>query len=153
MEEAAALAADLEGIRRALRDSITAQARGFDVPLTPPQLLALELLVAEDRESGAGLSLSELSARMGLSHSTASGIVTRLERRGLLQRRPRADDRRFTQIELTEPVRRWLETRLPASRMQPLADALARAGTAERAQVLTGVRTLARLLTDPAERS
>ena len=36
---------------------------------------------------GDGLSVKELSRRMGLSHSTVSGIVDRLERRGLVARR------------------------------------------------------------------
>ncbi len=72
--------------------------------LTPPQVLALEALVDHHRETGAGLSLSELSRRMGLAHSTVSGIVTRLERRGLLRRTTRPDDRRFVAIELTQPV-------------------------------------------------
>jgi DNA-binding IclR family transcriptional regulator len=42
---------------------------------------ALQVLVDEMRDRGSRLSLSELSRRMGLAHSTVSGIVTRLERR------------------------------------------------------------------------
>ena len=145
-DDAAKVAADLDTIRRRLRDSISAEARRYDEPLTPPQLHALELLVDEERASGAGLSLSELSGRMGLSHSTVSGIVSRLERRGFLQRSVRPDDRRYVQIELTAEVKRWLEDNLPASRRQPLAEALSRATRKERAAVLDGVATLARLL-------
>jgi DNA-binding MarR family transcriptional regulator len=145
-DDAAKVAADLDTIRRRLRDSIAAEARRYDEPLTPPQLHALELLVDAERASGAGLSLSELSGRMGLSHSTVSGIVSRLERRGFLQRSVRPDDRRYVQIELTAEVKRWLEHNLPASRRQPLAEALSRATRKERAAVLDGVATLARLL-------
>lgn len=148
LELATQAAEYLETIRRRLRDSISAEARRLSVPLTPPQLLALELLVEEQRRSGAGLSLSDLSSRMGLSHSTVSGIVDRLTKRGLLERTTRPDDRRYTQIELTSNVERWLEHNLPASRLQPLADALARASKADRNAVLDGLAILARLL-DP----
>jgi DNA-binding MarR family transcriptional regulator len=45
---------------------------------------------------------------MGLAHSTVSGIVTRPERRGLLQRSARSDDRRFVRVALTRPVSEWI---------------------------------------------
>ena len=47
--------------------------------MTVPQVNALEELTRVD-----GLSLKALSARMGLSHSTVSGIVDRLGRRGFV---------------------------------------------------------------------
>jgi len=138
--------ADLETIRRRLRDSIAAEVQKLSVPLTAPQVSALALLVDERRDSGSGISLSELSRRMGLSHSTVSGIVDRLVRRGLVERRPRSDDRRFTEIELTADVERWLKDDLPAWRVRPLADALSRASRSDRATILAGLATLARLL-------
>ena len=69
--------------------------------MTPPQITALEVLVDHTRETGAGLTVSELSTRMGLAHSTVSGIAARLERHGLLSRTPQPDDRRYTRLELT----------------------------------------------------
>jgi len=146
LDEAARVASDLEAIRKVLRDSVWAQARRLPVPLTAPQPLALQILVEEERSSGNGLSLSELSKRMGLSHSTVSGIVTRLEAQRLLRRSTRRDDRRYVEIELTAPVKKWLEGELPASRLRPLADALARASKAERKTIVDGVGALARLL-------
>jgi DNA-binding MarR family transcriptional regulator len=146
LDAAERISTHLEAIRRALRESISAQADRYPVPLTAPQVLALQTLVEHLRESGAGLSLSELSRRMGLAHSTVSGIVSRLERRGLLRRSPRPEDRRFVQIELAEPVKEWLENELPAARLRPLAHALARADEDERAAILNGLATLERLL-------
>jgi DNA-binding MarR family transcriptional regulator len=143
---AAEVAGALEQIRRTLRASIAAQAREMSVPLTSPQLLAIETLVEELRSSRAGLSLSELSKRMGLSHSTVSGIVDRLEARGFLRRAQREDDRRFVEVQLTDAVQRWLREELPASRIDPLAAALANASHAERAAIREGVVALARLL-------
>src|SRR3954471_18507901 len=146
--DAAEIAAALEQIRRTLRASIAEQARQMSVPLTPPQLLAIETLVEELRSSNAGLSLSELSKRMGLSHSTVSGIVDRLEARGFLRRVQREDDRRFVEVELTRDIQRWLREELPASRSDPIADVLATASASERAAIRDGVVTLARLLAE-----
>jgi DNA-binding MarR family transcriptional regulator len=150
LDDAARIAAHLEAVRRVLRESIWSQARRYPIPLTPPQVLALQILVDHLRDAGAGLSLSELSRRMGLAHSTVSGIVTRLERRGLLRRTTRPDDRRFVSIELSQPVKQWLERELPASRLRPLLAALGRATGRERAAILDGLATLERLL-EPAE--
>jgi DNA-binding MarR family transcriptional regulator len=147
LEEAARIAAHLEAVRRTLRESIWTETRRYAQPLTPPQVLALQVLVDHARDTGAGLSLSELSRRMGLAHSTASGIVSRLERRGLLRRTTRPDDRRFVTIELTPAVKEWVGQELPALRLRPLTDALARATEQERATILDGLATLERLLT------
>ena len=149
-DDAARVAGHLEAVRRVLRASIWAAAQSHPVPLTPPQVHALQVLVDEVRASGVGLSLSELSRRMGLAHSTVSGIVTRLERRDLLRRAPDPDDGRFVRIELTEPVREWVQRELPATRHRPLAAALAKASDDERAAILEGLATLERLLADPA---
>lgn len=146
LDDARAISDHLAAIRRLLRESVRAQADAYPVPLTGPQVLALEILVDHGREAGEGLSLSELSRRMGLAHSTASGIVTRLEQRGLLRRDAHPDDRRFVRIELTQPVKSWLQRDLPAARLAPLGDAVRRARKDERAAVLEGLATLERLL-------
>jgi DNA-binding MarR family transcriptional regulator len=138
----------LEAIRRILRDAVWAHARQLRVPLTAPQLLALQTLVEELRASNTGLSLSELSRRMGLAHSTVSGIVTRLEGRGLVQRVTQADDRRFVSIQLTEAVQDWLRDELPASRAGPVAAAMDAATREQRGVILEGLATLRRLLED-----
>ena len=145
--QAAAVVNDhLETIRRVLRESIWAEARRYPVPLTPPQIAALEVLVDHTRETGGGLSVSELSTRMGLAHSTVSGIAARLERHGLLSRTAQPDDRRYTRLELTEPVRDWLDRNLPAARLGPLVDAMRNATDEERSAILDGLAALRRLL-------
>jgi DNA-binding MarR family transcriptional regulator len=152
LKDAARIEAHVEAIRRVLRESILSEARRYRVPLTPPQVLALQTLVDHLREAGQGLSLSELSRRMGLAHSTVSGIVTRLERRGLLRRTTRPDDRRFVTIELTQPVKEWVGHELPALRLRPLTAAIGQATEQERSAILDGLATLERLLADTVER-
>src|SRR5437764_787428 len=120
--EATRVAATLDAIGRLIRQSVWAEARRMPVPLTPPQQLALRVLVKrmQAQPEAPALSLTELSRRMGLAHSTVSGIVDRLERRDLVARTPRSGDRRSVGIELTPAVRDWVEHELPARKLDPL---------------------------------
>jgi DNA-binding MarR family transcriptional regulator len=145
-ETAARIAAQVESVRRVLRESVWAQARGYPVSLTAPQVQALQAVVEHLRRTGAGLSLSDLSETLGLAHSTVSGIVSRLERDGVLRRTARPDDRRYTQIELTDAARQWVEQEIPAARLGPLEMAVRKATSEELATILDGLATLARLL-------
>lgn len=109
--------------------------------LTAPQMGALEELTSED-----GLSLKELSARMALSHSTVSGIIDRLERRGSVERRRNSEDRRYSHIFLSEEVKEYVRRMSPSRSLGPIPRALELASAEERAQILEGVGTLRRLM-------
>ena len=67
---------------------------GYD--LTPQQFGLLTFLWQAD-----GLSQAELSARSQIDRTTMGGIVDRLEKEGLVERRPHPDDRRAYQVFLT----------------------------------------------------
>jgi DNA-binding MarR family transcriptional regulator len=67
--------------------------------MTGPQITVMACLV-----SRGPMTLTELSRWLGMSHSSASGIVDRLQVRGLLRRTEGATDRRRTSIEVTEAV-------------------------------------------------
>ncbi len=109
--------------------------------LTVPQINALEELTRED-----GLSLKELSGRMGLSHSTVSGIVDRLERRELVGRRTDPKDRRYSRIFLSEEVKEYVRDVVPSLSLRPILKALEPVGAEERAHMLGGIRMLRNLL-------
>jgi DNA-binding MarR family transcriptional regulator len=83
--------------------------------MTFSQLRVLFLL----REDGA-LTMSRLAEALGVTGATASGIVDRIERRGLVERVHRADDRRVVECTLTEEglrlVRELAGARLDAFR-------------------------------------
>src|SRR5690349_15101469 len=64
--------------------------------LTPQQFGLLAFLWIED-----GLSQVELSARSQIDRTTMGGIIDRLEKEGLVERRPHPDDRRAYQVFLT----------------------------------------------------
>ena len=141
----AELVQEAEEITTGVRVLYRTLCRSFDPEiarsgLTVPQINALEALTRED-----GLSLKELSRRMALSHSTVSGIVDRLERRGLVGRRPDERDRRYSRIFLSERVKEYVREEVPSRTLGPIIKALERASDKERAQVLAGIRTLRRL--------
>lgn len=145
-DDAVSISTHLEVIRRVLRDAAWAEARHYSISVTAPQVQALQAVVEHMRQTGTGISLSELSQRMGLAHSTTSGIVTRLENRNLLRRTTNPADRRFSLIELTRPAMDWVEHDLPASRITPLVAAVAQASPDERASIVNALALLERLL-------
>lgn len=131
--------AHLRTIRRALRKPIESEiARGG---LTGPQQSVMQALAHAD-----GLSLKELSRRVGLAHSTVSGIVDRLQKRGLLERRADDDDGRISKIVVSQVVRDYLRDTLPAVAISPLLEALRRANPPERKAILKGLRVLRRII-------
>ena len=119
---------DLEAIRRAVKKPLEAEAaRGG---LTPAQTTVMSVMVRE-----GGMSLKDLSAAVGLAHSTVSGIVDRLTRRGMLKRRPDPEDRRFSRIYPTAAVTDFVRETIPALQRKPLETALARLTEAERIEL------------------
>jgi DNA-binding MarR family transcriptional regulator len=148
MRDAVAIAETLEAVARIVRAAIWEHARSQPGELTPPQILALEILVRASREGNKGLSLSALSTRMGLAHSTVSGILDRLAARGLVERRRNRSDRRSISVELTEPVLDWLEKELPSARYAPLATAISKGTPEQRALISDGLLTLRSLLAE-----
>jgi DNA-binding MarR family transcriptional regulator len=91
------------GLLRALRRDLLRRSRSGFVRggLTAAQLGVISQLAARD-----SMTLTELSRELALGHSTLSGIVDRLEARGIVQRAPSAEDRRYTRISLTDEARR-----------------------------------------------
>lgn len=130
----------LGAIRQKMREPLEATfASGGGV--TGPQRIVMQALIASD-----GLSLKELSARVSLAHSTVSGIVDRLEARGMLERRTSDIDRRAIVITISEPVRDFLANQMPALAISPLVEALRHAAPADNVAILRGLRKLRVLL-------
>jgi DNA-binding MarR family transcriptional regulator len=93
-----------------------------------------------------GLSLKQLSTRVNLAHSTVSGIVDRLQARGMVIRRKDEADGRATVIAPSEEVRDFLQNRMPELTISPLLVALRNASDREQAIVLRGIRKLRALV-------
>jgi DNA-binding MarR family transcriptional regulator len=74
--------------------------------VTGPQRLALRVLAAEQIASPG-----ELARRLVLHKSTVTGIVARLEQRGLIERARRTDDGRRLALALTPGGRKAIRSR------------------------------------------
>ena len=78
----------------AQREQLPPLAEEFE--LSPVQCHVLHLIEPE-----RPLPMGRLAATLGCDASNVTGLVDRLEARGLVQRRPSADDRRIKVIQLT----------------------------------------------------
>jgi DNA-binding MarR family transcriptional regulator len=68
--------------------------------ITPSQYAVMRGLYERDGQTGA-----EISAALVIDSATLTGVLDRLERAGLLARRPDGEDRRVNRLELTEKGR------------------------------------------------
>ena len=73
--------------------------------LTAPQLLVLRAIEKEGKPS-----TSTLARHIVVSHATVTRIIDRLERAGLVERQKSTEDKRVTNVSLTEAGRSKLET-------------------------------------------
>ncbi len=129
----------LNVIRQRLREPLETEfARGN---LTGPQRMVMHALVLSQ-----GLSLKQLSAQVSLAHSTVSGIVDRLQARGMVIRRRDENDGRASVIAPSSEVRDFLANRMPELAITPLAEALRAASDTERVTILRGLRKLRALV-------
>lgn len=129
----------LSVIRQKLREPLETEfARGG---VTGPQRMIMQALVQSD-----GLSLKQLSRKVSLAHSTVSGIVDRLQARGMVVRRRDEADGRATVIAPSSEVRDFVANRMPELTMSPLTEALRDASDSEKATVLRGLRKLRALV-------
>ncbi|MFJ4653994.1 MarR family winged helix-turn-helix transcriptional regulator [Nocardia sp. NPDC088792] len=103
-------------------------------------LSVLDSLVA----AGRALRLSELTTTEQISQPGLTQLVTRMERDGLVERRPDPVDRRASLIHITEAGRAVSSSR-HADRTGHLAPLLERLTPAERGALATALPVLARL--------
>ena len=114
---------------------LSSKLAGYNV--TPPQWGVLVSLWEQD-----GLSLSELAKRSFFDGPTMTGIVDRLEKANLVQRRRDSIDRRVISVYLTEEGR-GLRDQLPALSEEANEEAL---GGISEAEVERFVQTLRRII-------
>ena len=134
IEEADEMLAHVRALWRALVRNPFGEAEQHG--LTGPQVTLMACLVTR-----GPLTVTELSRTVGMTHSTASGIVDRLQARGLVRRTPDASDRRRTRIAVTEKVARYVRE-LEVGPAGRLAAALESASPAERRAIRRGLTLL-----------
>jgi MarR family transcriptional regulator, organic hydroperoxide resistance regulator len=114
----------LQQVMAGHRGRMMAVAAEFD--LAPMQAIALKTL-----EPGRPRAMSELAGALRCDNSNVTGIVDRLEARGLVVRRPSEQDRRVKMLEVTPEgaaLRERLHERLrtPPAALAALSDEDAR---------------------------
>lgn len=131
----------MQGLRRIFR-AIHEYSRDVEASygITGPQLWALRALRASGR-----LSLGDLAARMYLHPSTVSGVVDRLERKGLVSRVRSEADRRVLQLSVTSNGERLLG-RAPEAAQGQLLHGLARMSPAEVRNIRAAIDHLVRIM-------
>ncbi len=137
--EAEQMERDLSAIRRMMRKPLADEFAKSG--LTVPQKAVMQVVV--NRE---GISLKELSHEVSLAHSTVSGIVDRLEKQGLVERRTNTADARLSQIHSSAAVKEFLRDKMPALSRGPLSAALERTSSDERRQIGWALQRLRELL-------
>jgi DNA-binding MarR family transcriptional regulator len=104
------------------------QAIASEFDLTPGQLMALKSL-----DPDAPVPMRRLAEALHCDNSNVTGIIDRLESRGLVERRPDPDDRRVKMLVVTTEgadVRQRLR-----ARMEEPPEALKRLSAAEQRQL------------------
>jgi DNA-binding MarR family transcriptional regulator len=137
--EADAIVGQLRLLRRDLLRNPYADAAAHG--LTGPQVTVMTLLVTK-----GPITVTEASRWLRMSHSTVSGIIDRLEARGLVRRTTDIKDRRRTVVAVTQDVHRYVsELRDGPPR---LLSALRAATPGQRAAIKKGLTLLCKLLGD-----
>lgn len=113
--------------------------------ITGPQLAVVKML-----EPVGKLSLSELSERIRARNSTVTGIIDRMEREGLVERRRSEQDRRVVHIVLTRQGRQ-LASEIPVEPVQIFRQVLSELSTRDAADLKRILTRLARRVRELVE--
>ena len=131
----------LVAIRRISR-AIDLRSRALmqEVGLTGPQLMVLALLREQDL-----LSIASIARHMHLSQPTAAGIVSRLEARGMVDRKRSETDRRCMVVSLTD-AGQAIQQSAPALLQEQLLVGLAQMKQWEQTQLLSSLQRLVEMM-------
>jgi DNA-binding MarR family transcriptional regulator len=133
--------ADIESVLRMV--SIIIRKRGRDIledfNVTPPQLNALNFL------RHGTLTMGELGQKMYLACSTATDLIDRMERNGLIQRERDISDRRVIRLKMTDKGDAVIEEVLNA-RKRYLAGVLAKVAPEDRKALVDNLHKIYELM-------
>jgi DNA-binding MarR family transcriptional regulator len=140
IREAQEITALLRSIRRGLLQAARAE-------LTRSGLTGAQLHLVSLLGSRGPMSVSDLSRELALGHSTVSGIVDRLQARGIVDRQPHPTDRRYSLVLLTDKLSKRAPALIARGPGNRLVDVLANASRDERHTMLEGLTLVQRYLT------
>jgi DNA-binding MarR family transcriptional regulator len=111
-------------------------SRCHERSISMTHLLLMTLL-----ETHGPLPMSRVAELLGCGLPTATGIVSRMQERGLVEREHDSEDRRVVTLRLSEDGAAEIQD-LQASRRQRMGTALSNLSDRERTQLLASVRAL-----------
>lgn len=98
------------------------------------------------------MKISDLSEKLGLSNSTVSGIIDRLEKQGLVERIRSKEDRRVVYVNVTEEFKRSAQEHFKEIERRFEA-MLSEASTEELDKILDGLDTLEEVICRQKEKN
>lgn len=124
----------LKHVMNIVRQNIESQFQ--EMKLTGPQGMLIGTLAHSEQ-----MKISELSEKIGLSNSTVSGIIDRLEKQGLVERIRSEEDRRVVYVKVTEEFQKSAKKRFQELE-EKLEALMLNASSEEREKILEGLDTL-----------
>lgn len=111
-----------------------------EMNLTGPQGMMMGIL-SHDGE----MKISDLSEKIGLSNSTVSGIIDRLEKQGLVERTRSNEDRRVVYVNISDEFKKNSKTNF-CKMEKTFEDLMKKATDEEISTILKGLDTLEKLM-------
>lgn len=108
--------------------------------VSAPQLAALNVLL-----QGGAMPLSQIARQIMVDSSTLTGVIDRLEQKGLVSRLRNDADRRIIRIELT-PAGQTLAEKAPPPVQMKIVKGIRKLEEAERWKIIEGLRKLAEMI-------
>jgi DNA-binding MarR family transcriptional regulator len=107
-----------------------------------PQVLCLNFLCKSPNYQS---TQAEIRRSLSLNSSTVSGIINRLEKKGLLAKLPKSGDKRVVNITLTSAGEKLLNS-VPSLLHEQLSEKLQKLNASELTNIQQGLNALIRLL-------
>jgi len=114
--------------------------RGDDVEIPASHWMVMSIL-----DKNGKMKVGDLSSILGLSNSTVSGILDRLEKQGFVERERSTEDRRVVWVQTTQKFKECLYMHFKEAEKQ-FENLLSKATEDEIDKVLEGFETLKRIL-------
>lgn len=111
-----------------------------EMQLTAPQGMLMGILAHFGK-----MKVSDLSEKLGLSNSTVSGIIDRLEKQGLVERTRSEDDRRVVYVDVTSTYKKNSQEHFMQME-RDFEDLMKKADPQELDTIFKGLETLKRLI-------
>ncbi len=145
MDNQKALEGDvLVALRRIMRAfELRSRNLMLDFGLTGPQLAALQAAAQNETVTAGGIA-----REIHVGQPTVTGILDRLERRGLVERARGQQDRRKLDVRVTEEGRRVLQ-RAPSLFQDQFCHQLRQLAEWERTQILATLQRIAAMMESP----